>query len=413
MRSCLFLLIAMVPAVAAVAQNSPSDITSALAQNDLATPIGSYLGSVPRVTAAALGDLDGDGDLDAVVVHDNAPDAIYRGDGTGELVLDESTVLALDPGPSQDVKLADLDNDGLLDVVIVLGDGFNHHVYVHLNGQPELVRLSDLSPADPLVTNGGNSLGVDLSDLNEDGWVDVVVANMGEPNALYANLGLDGPPAFQRVPPDVLHRDVGDSHAVVVDDVNGDARPDIVISNLRDDDFVYLNRGEAEFDFIKTTLNPPQQGESGGQDVPDGLPSASGSALASGVAPAVGDNLPAWKDLGGGFGGGAAPILTGQAGSAEGAGFVLSLSNAAPQADVVLVVGLAARPVSFMGGLLLPSQDVIVSGLETDDSGQLHLASFVTPWSGYETPLVFQAIVVEAGMSTGHALSNGLRGMTW
>ncbi|MEC8560623.1 MAG: FG-GAP-like repeat-containing protein, partial [Planctomycetota bacterium] len=65
--------------------------------------------------SVALGDLDGDGDLDAVVANFGAPNTVWTNDGTGTFTDSEQV---LGNGQSYSVALGDLDGDGDLDAKV-------------------------------------------------------------------------------------------------------------------------------------------------------------------------------------------------------------------------------------------------------------------------------------------------------
>ena len=107
-----------------------ADFTVHLGEDD-----GTFAPAVrlPRAGAqkVALGDLDGDGDID-VGVSSNIDNnlAIYLNDGAGTLA--EPVHLAID-APSNTIAFGDLDGDGALDVVTAYDDGTGGRVAVFLS----------------------------------------------------------------------------------------------------------------------------------------------------------------------------------------------------------------------------------------------------------------------------------------
>src|SRR5262249_56722789 len=66
--------------------------------------------------AIALGDVDGDGDLDAVTANPNSPNQLLINDGTGHFTPTEMTIT---PSRSVDIALGDVNGDDHLDVLFV------------------------------------------------------------------------------------------------------------------------------------------------------------------------------------------------------------------------------------------------------------------------------------------------------
>lgn len=125
----------------------------------------------------ALGDLDGDGDLDLFFARaDFDANVVFLNDGTGEF---EDTNQALGSQNSTHVALGDLDNDGDLDAYVTNSeedcDGANR---VYLNdGAGVFEATNQYMGSDP-------SMWVALGDVDEDGDLDAFVANRGSSGAL-------------------------------------------------------------------------------------------------------------------------------------------------------------------------------------------------------------------------------------
>jgi hypothetical protein len=136
---------------------------------------GAASGSPIRVTArpyfAALGDLDGDGRLDAVATHDDVSRVtILMGDGRGGFRAASGSPLDVGRRAWKAV-IHDLDRDGRSDVVLGAGDG----VIVMLgDGRGGLAP----APGSPLPAGPG-AWSVAVGDLDGDGRADLATADVG------------------------------------------------------------------------------------------------------------------------------------------------------------------------------------------------------------------------------------------
>ena len=184
-------------------------------------------------SGASLGDVDGDGDLDALIANFFAqPNRVWLNDGSGSFRDSGSGMGNLS---SRGAALGDLDGDGDLDVFVV-----------NDQGQPARVWLNDGSGG---FADSGNSLvstdgqGVALGDLDGDGDLDAFVTNGSyQSNRIWVN---DGSGSF---------RDSGNSlgnfysRDIALGDLDGDGDLDGWVSNgIYQPDRVWLNDGSGSF----------------------------------------------------------------------------------------------------------------------------------------------------------------------
>jgi len=142
--------------------------------------------------ASLMFDYDRDGHPDIFVTRDGwrgvAPNSLYRnnGDGTFTDVAEQAGVAG--PADGFTACLLDVDNDGWLDIYVANGIS-------RPNGAPNVLyrnnrdgTFTDIAqPAG--VANHGRSIGTACGDYNNDGQMDLLVVNFDGPNALYRNNG--------------------------------------------------------------------------------------------------------------------------------------------------------------------------------------------------------------------------------
>jgi hypothetical protein len=97
-----------------------------------------------------------------------------------------------------------------------------------------------------VVTEVGTSFGCSWVDYDDDGWVDLFVANgFEQPNCLYRN---DGDGTFRKITTGPVVANGGDSGIGVWADFDNDGDPDLYVSNFDPpNDFYYRNDGNGSF----------------------------------------------------------------------------------------------------------------------------------------------------------------------
>ena len=187
--------------------------------------------------AVALGDIDGDGDMDAFVANSTG-NKVWINDGTG--AFSDSTQL-LGSSDSYDVALGDIDGDGDLDAVVANGVG----------AIADEVWRNDGSGT---FTDTGQTLSIldthalALGDLDNDGDLDIFEANYNAGNTVWFN---DSTGVFTD-----SGQSLGtySSEDVALGDLDGDGDLDAVVANsgASDSNTIWLNNGNGGFSAIQS-----------------------------------------------------------------------------------------------------------------------------------------------------------------
>ncbi|MBE2256253.1 MAG: VCBS repeat-containing protein [Ignavibacteria bacterium] len=136
------------------------------------------------------GDYDNDGDLDLFVANYlNQNNILYNNSGFPDytLVRIDTGIVSNDGGASVGSSWIDIENDGDLDLIVANDNGQNEFLYIN-SGYPLYAFTKNTS--NTITTRGGNSFGCSAGDYNNDGQVDFVVANRdNQNNFLFLNDG--------------------------------------------------------------------------------------------------------------------------------------------------------------------------------------------------------------------------------
>ena len=258
-------------------------------------PVTTYDPGGEEPTGIAVGDLNGDGKPDIVLANEVCPGVstfcvsvlMNRGDGTFEPAVsyaDGGLSWAGGEGILTPITITDVNGDGKPDVVVInqtdknYGDGL---VSILLgNGDGTFKPVTNYS------TGGFAAIAGTVVDVNGDGKLDVVVANCGPRGTIcpsaHGSVGVllgNGDGTFKPVKKFLRGGMGGLFPSLVVTDLNGDGKPDIIVGNscpttCNATFAVLLGNGNG-------TFQKPVPYNSGGQNV-----------QALGVADLNGDGIP-------------------------------------------------------------------------------------------------------------------------
>jgi hypothetical protein len=195
------------------------------------------LGSL-SVRSVTTGDVNGDGRVDIVVgTTAGQPVQVFVGDEPRESCQCPRDFVAaaipiVDTAANEGVALADFDNNGSLDLVVANGGGLTDNVYLN-DGAGNFTAIS------PSPLGASFAQDVAVGDFNNDGNRDIAIADVGA-NAVYLGNGAGG---FS------LEGPLGSANSVdvAVARFNGDNLDDLVFANVGSPSRVWLRNAGGGF----------------------------------------------------------------------------------------------------------------------------------------------------------------------
>ncbi len=202
-------------------------------------------------------DYDNDGYVDLFVAnHAGVNNQLYHNENGDSLQLVTTGPIVNDGGSSFHGAWADYDNDRDLDLFVSNRGGENNFLYRN-NGDGTFDQVT----SSVVVQDGGISNGASWGDLDNDGDLDLFVANKGQPNFLYQN---DGQGNFSRLENNPIVELSRKTFGSTWGDLDNDGDLDLYVTNVDEDNELFINLGDSQFERVKDQVIVTDGGASGG-----------------------------------------------------------------------------------------------------------------------------------------------------
>lgn len=221
--------------------NGDGTFSKALNAGSIVTDLG---GSVSSTWA----DYDNDGDMDVFVSNNTgATNALYQNNGDETFTKKTSSILSQYGGYCHNASWADYDNDGHLDLFVSEYMPTRFNLLYHNNGDGTF----SLTTNNPISQEAAYSIGATWGDYDNDGDLDLFVPNTNnQPNSLYKN---DGDGKFTRILNGAIVTDANNSVGSSWGDYDNDGYLDLFVANSgNQNNCLYKNNQDGSFTKITT-----------------------------------------------------------------------------------------------------------------------------------------------------------------
>jgi hypothetical protein len=211
--------------------------------------------------SAAVGDYNNDGHDDIFVCRINSSNLLYKNNGDNTFT-EVAAELGLDfSGNSNTAVWGDLDNDGWIDLYVTSRAQAN--LLYHNNGDGTFTEIGETAG----VAVKRNPRSVHVVDYDKDGLLDIYVANLGEENNFFKNLGNM---TFEEVIFQTNAVDRSIAQAAIFFDYDNDGDQDLYLSHdAYRTNILYRNNDQGYFQNVAKESNTDIEIQSMGVDVAD------------------------------------------------------------------------------------------------------------------------------------------------
>jgi len=205
---------------------------------------GAIVNDSTKSSSSCWGDFDNDGHIDLFVANGNDVDeennCLFRNNGDETFTKITEGNIVSDGGKSYDCSWVDYNQDGYIDLFVA---NYGYNFLYENNGDGTFTANLE----SPIVADLSNSKSCAWSDYDNDGDLDLFVANDG-PNDFYINNG-DG--SFSKVVEGHFVTNESNSNSCTWGDYNNDLFLDLYVANghyiYTENNFLYINNGNGTF----------------------------------------------------------------------------------------------------------------------------------------------------------------------
>jgi len=220
---------------------------------------GNFVNDGGYSETASWGDFNADGQVDLYVCNSagTKQNFLYKNLGANTFSKITTGAMVTDAFESRSVNWTDLDLDGDLDLFIANESNGHENIYRN-DGAGAFTKIT----AGPLVNNAGNTMSGSWADFDNDGDLDVFLANdqgsnlILQTNALFRN---EGNFNFTKLVADTVSKTPGTSFSSAWSDVDNDGDLDLFVTNAFKQNtklvnYFYLNNGNGGFTRVNNAL---------------------------------------------------------------------------------------------------------------------------------------------------------------